>query len=184
LNRRHLRYTLIAIPLAAWLGVSQLEFLNKDVEEYTSVSTRSTLLIAGLFAILVNPFGWGFYGFYGALQSWGRYAIKIIQNQFDLNLDEVSIIIEELKEVSFKNTFVDFIVAYGWWFIALMLSVIREIKISDPRVKALLALCVANSITTSGHNSVLLFLVLSVAQLMYPGRSEIVLGSDLNPVNR
>lgn len=167
-GRRQLPYLVLALPLAAWLGMQQLDAISVDLEQFSSTSTRITLTLTGLAASAANPLGWGYYGFYGAVQWFGGWALGWVSDQLPLLLYEARDIIEELNNVSTKSTLLDFTTVFGWFFVILMVDIVRAIRFGDPRVRACWVYVVTSSLSTSGHLSITLFLVLAVMLRLYP----------------
>lgn len=167
-GRRQLPYLVLALPLAGWLGMQQLDAISVDLEQFSSTSTRITLTLTGVAASVANPLGWGYYGFYGAVQSFGGWALDWISDQLPLLLYEARDIIEELNNVSTKSTLLDFTMVFGWFFVILMVDIVRAIRFRDPRVRACWVYVVTSSLSTSGHLSITLFLVLAVMLRLYP----------------
>lgn len=169
MNRRRLPYLLLALPAVWWLGSTQMEALSNDIEQFSSTATRVTLLVTGLAATLANPLGWGYYGFYGAIQTFGGWALAWIGERFPLLLVfEARDIIEELNNVSTKSTPLDFMMTFGWMFIWLMIRIVQTIRFDDPRVRACWVYVMISSLSTSGHLSILTFLILAVMVRLYP----------------
>lgn len=169
IGRRQLPYLLLVLPVVWWLGATQVEAFIRDIEQFSSTATRATLLLTGLAATLVNPLGWGYYGFYGAIQTFGNWAIAWINENFPLlMLYEVSDIVENLNNVSTKSTPLDFMMTFGWMFIGLMVHIVKLIRFNDPRVRACWVYVVSTSLSTSGHLSILTFLIFAVMLRLYP----------------
>lgn len=173
LGRRHLRYLLLSLPAAWWLANTQLEAISVDIEQFSSTATRVTLLLTGIVSTLVNPLGWGYYGFYGAIQTFGTWSIKLIDDRFpSLFFFEARDIIEELNNVSTKSTPLDFMMTFGWLFIWLMIKIVDQIRFDDQRVRACWIYVLITSLSTSGHLSILTFLTFSVMLRLYPRLHE------------
>jgi len=168
LGRRHLRYLLLILPAAWWVANTQFEAITVDIEQFSSTATRLTLLLTGIVSTLVNPLGWGYYGFYGAIQTFGSWSIKLIDDWFpSLLFFEARDIIEELNNVSTKSTPLDFIMTFGWLFIWLMIRIVDQIRFDDQRVRACCIYVLITSLSTSGHLSILTFLTFSVMLRLY-----------------
>lgn len=169
IGRRQLPYLLLALPAALWLASTQIEAISVDIEQFSSTATRLTLLLTGFVSTLMNPLGWGFYGFYGAIQTFGGWAIDWVGDRFPvLLLFEAKDIIEEFNNVSTKSTPIDFMMTFGWLFIWLMVRVFQMIRLDDPRVRACSAYVLVSSLTTSGHLSITAFLIFAVMLRLYP----------------
>lgn len=173
IGRRQLPYLILAVPAVWWLGMTQMEELMNDIEQFSSTATRVTLFLTGLVATLANPLGWGYYGFYGAIQTLGVWALTWIGDRFPLLLlTEVRDIIEELNNVSTKSTPLDFMMTFGWAYIWLMVQIVRLIRFNDPRVRACWVYVMVSSLSTSGHISILTILIFTVMLRLYPRAAE------------
>lgn len=169
MGRRQLPYLVLAVPVAWWLANTQLEAISVDIEQFSSTATRMTLLLTGIFATIANPLGWGYYGFYGAIQNFGGWSLAWIGDRFPaLLLFEARDIIEELNNVSTKSTPLDFMTTFGWMFIWLMVKIIQAVRFDDPRVRACSVYVLISSVWTSGHLSISAFLIFAVLLRLYP----------------
>lgn len=173
MGRRQLPYLILVLPAVWWLGMTQMEELTNDIEQFSSTATRVTLFLTGFAATLANPLGWGYYGFYGAIQTFGGWALTWIGDRFPLLLVfEARDIIEELNNVSTKSTPLDFMMTFGWVYVWLMVQIIRLIRFNDPRVRACWVYVMISSLSTSGHLSILTILILAVMLRLYPRTAE------------
>jgi hypothetical protein len=168
LTRRQLPYLVAFIPLVAWVGMLQINALTVDIENFTSASTRLTLTFAALAALLANPFGYGYYGFYGAIQVFGGWAMTWLGDRLPLIMTEVADIVQRLNNVSAKSTLMDFGLLFGVPFLVLMYRLVRDIRTSDPRARAALVYLFLSALSTSGHESISLFLGLAVLLRLFP----------------
>lgn len=169
MGRRQLPYLLLALPMVWWLANTQLEAIYIDIEQYSSASTRIILMFTGIVATLVNPFGWGFYGFYGAIQTFGAWTLECIGERFPvLRLLEARDIIDQLNNVSTKTTPLDFTMTFGWMFIWLVVHIIQSTCFDDPRVRTCSIYVMVTSFSTSGHLSIMAFLIFAVILRLYP----------------
>lgn len=165
---RHKYYLLLLVPAALFIVSSQMEALVSDWELFSSASTRLGMAVAGLMAIAINPFGYGYYGFYGAVQHFGLASMAWLSERLPLAFGEMTEIIEELTAVSLKSTILDLTVTFGWAFILLLWRVIRLINLKDARARAVLAYMMLTSLSTSGHASITFFLGLAILIKLYP----------------
>lgn len=169
MSRRQLPYLILALPAVWWLGLTQMEALANDIEQFSSTATRVTLMLTGVVATLANPLGWGYYGFYGAIQTFGGWALAWISDRFPVLLVfEARDIIEDLNNVSTKSTPLDFMMTFGWLFVWLMVRIVQLIRFNDPRVRACWVYVVISSLSTSGHLSILTFLIFAILLRLYP----------------
>lgn len=172
-SRRGLPYFLLLVPGAWFLVDSQFEAISFDIGNFTSTSTRVGLWLAGVAAMLANPAGWGYYGFYGAVERFGTWSMDQL-SELPLLFTELQNIVGELTSVSFKSTLLDFGVVFGlpfWFFLA---NVLRRIDLTDPRVRCALAYFALSGATTAGHESIAFFLGLAVLVRFYPRCSSAV----------
>ncbi len=165
---RHKYYLLLLVPAAVFIVYSQMDALVADWELFSSASTRLGMAVAGLMAIVMNPFGYGYYGFYGAVQYFGLSSMDWLSERLPLAFGEMTEIIEELTAVSLKSTVLDLTVTFGWAFLLLLWRVIRLINVKDARARAVLAYMMLTSLSTSGHASITFFLGLAVLIKLYP----------------
>lgn len=174
LTRRQLPYFIVLAPLVVWLGTVQVEALTYDIENFTSASTRLTLALAAVAALVTNPLGYGYYGYYGAIQHFGGWSMAWLGERLPLILTELTEIVEELSNVSAKSTLLDFGLIFGLPFLLVVVRVIRRIKTADPRARAALTYLLLSSLATSGHESISLFLGLAVLLRLYPRAQPVV----------
>jgi hypothetical protein len=167
LSRRLVPYLAIMLPVVWFVGELQTQSLVVDLENYSSTSTRLTLSVAASTAIALNPLGYGFYGFYGAMQGFGRWALDALSG-LPLLFDEADEIINELINVSFKSTLLDFTVLFGAGFVFLIWRVVTRIDVADPRARVSLVYLLVSGLSTSGHESVSFFLGIAALVLCYP----------------
>ncbi len=167
-GRKQMGYALLLLPAAAWTVMSQLNVLAVDLELYSSTSTRMGMALTGLAATLANPLGWGYYGFYGAVQHYGAWSMEWLSDQMPLLLVEMKEIVEDLMNVSTKSTLIDFSMTLGWAFIWLVWRIVRRVNLGDPRARAVAAYLLVTSLSTSGNASILFFLGCAVLMRLYP----------------
>ena len=167
-GRKQMGYALLLLPAAAWTAMSQLNVLAVDLEFYSSTSTRMGMALTGLTATLTNPLGWGYYGFYGAVQHYGAWSMEWLSDQMPLLLVEMTEIVEDLMNVSTKSTLIDFSMTLGWAFIWLVWRITRRVSLGDPRARAVAAYLLVTSLSTSGNSSILFFLGCAVLMRLYP----------------
>lgn len=183
-SRKQLLYLILALPGAFWLVSTQLDHVTNDIEQFTSIATRTTLLLTGLISAFLNPLGWGYYGLYGAIQLIGGWSIEWVGDLFPgLILSEAQNIVGELNNVSTKSTPLDFVITFGWAFIWLMVKVVRIIRFADPRVRSCWVYVIVTSFSTSGHLSILTFLTFTVMLRLYPRFGESFSSSQALPTN-
>jgi hypothetical protein len=165
---RHKYLLVLLVPAAGFVIHSQMEALVADWELFSSASTRLGMAVAGLMAIASNPLGYGYYGFYGAVQHFGLASMDWLSGYVPLAFGEMSEIIEELTAVSLKSTLLDLTVTFGWAFLLLLWKVVRLINMKDARARGVLAYMLLTSLSTSGHASITFFLGLAVLIKLYP----------------
>jgi hypothetical protein len=170
-RRKQLPYLILLVPVLIWAVSVQIANISMDIEQFTSTATRLILTSAALAASIVNPLGYGFYGFYGAIQTFGNHAIGWFAD-FPLVINEVQEIIDNLTNVSTKSTFLDFILVLGWPFLLMLRRVFLLVEFGDARVQAALAYFFMTSLSTSGGLSISFFLGLFVLLKAYPKKSS------------
>lgn len=168
LTRRQLPYLVVLAPLVWWLGTLQIEALSYDIENFTSASTRLTLGLAVLAALVMNPLGYGYYGFYAAIQQFGGWSMAWLGERLPLILSELTDIVEDLNNVSAKSTLLDYGLVFGLPFFLMLMRWLRRIRVSDPRARAALTYLLLSSLASSGHESISLFLGLAVLLRLFP----------------
>lgn len=168
LSLRQMPYLIFLGPLAYWLIEGQADALIADFNYYTSAGTRISMALSALSASILNPIGYGYYGFYPAMNLFGAWILEIVTNILSVRLDEARDIIENYNNVSFKSTVLDFMVVFGWFFIKMLRDIIIRIDFKDPRVRACAIFFSISSLTTSGHLSITFFLGATVLLKCFP----------------
>lgn len=168
LTRRQLSYLVVLAPLVWWLGMSQVEVLTYDIENFTSTSTRLTLGLTSVAALLLNPMGYGYYGFYGAIEHFGGWAMVFMGERLPLIQTELTEIVEDLINVSAKSTLLDFGIVFGLPFFLMLTAIVRRVQVTDPRARSALVYLLVSSLSTSGHESISLFFGLAVLLRLFP----------------
>ena len=168
LTRRQLPYLVILAPLLWWVGETQFEALSYDIENFTSTSTRLTLALGAIAAMLSNPLGYGYYGFYGAIQKFGGWSMGWLGERLPLVTTELTEIVEDLINVSAKSTLLDFGIVWGLPFVLILIGLFRRINHSDPRARVGLVYLTLSALATSGHDSISFFLGLAVLVRLFP----------------
>lgn len=163
---------ILLLPLLSWLALHQISVLLIDIENFTSVSTRVTLFLSTLAGVVCNPLGYGYYGFYGAIQTFGGWSVDWLDERVLLLLTEVREIIEELKSVSTKSTLMDFTLIFGLPFILMLWRLASNCNLADPRAKVAFVYAFLSAVSTSGHESISFFLILAILVRWYPRRSD------------
>jgi len=168
-NRRAIGLLLLILPIFWWLFASQFNAFAIDLDRFTSTATRTGMALAGVGAISLNPFGWGYYGFYGTMKTFGSWAMETLYG-FPFRFDELEVIIGDLTSVSYKSTMIDFAVVFGWPFIAYVFWLLRQIDLRDVRVSCATAFILVLSLSTAGHESISFFLGIAVLMRYFPKR--------------
>lgn len=172
MTRKLLPAFILLLPVLYWLVVRQVDVVLLDIENFTSASTRATLFLSTLAGAVCNPLGYGYYGFYGAIQTFGGWSMNWLGDRLPLILTEVVDIVEELNNVSTKSTLMDFTVTFGLPFALLLWRLVRHCHLADPRAKAALVYTLLSALSTSGHESISCFLVLAILVRWYPRMSD------------
>ena len=165
---RQLPYLLLITPLVWILAATQFTALTLDYAEFSSVATRLGLALTTIMALAVNPLGYGYYGFYGAVQNFGTKAIDNLSQIFTLNLLELHSIVTDLVAVSTKSTLLDFLLTFGVFFIIFAWKLICRIDLMDPRARVFLLYIFIISMTASRHASIPFFLGLVGLNRYFP----------------
>jgi len=167
ISRRTAMYAVFLIPLVWKIAQWQAQLITIDIENFTSTSTRLTLLLAGSASIANNPFGWGYYGFYGAIETYAAWAMDTLSG-FPLLFAEIEFMLDERANYSFKSTMLDFGVLYGLPFVLLLWSISKRIDRTDPRIRFTWIFFLFTTMSTAGHESISFFLGLSI-MLLFSG---------------
>lgn len=165
---------LLGIVSAVVLPVISALYLS-DLDNYTSIATRSTMALVSLLSTLNSPIGHGFTGALPYINENGEHAISLIKEilPFSLNFSEVSEYFKEgaYKSVSAKSFLFDSIIYFGAPFIILITRQIR----TRPK-------------THSAHREILLIFTLLSLAFYIPGIgsyiSAMALGLCLNKSNK
>lgn len=169
-RRKQWPYFALLLPVLAWAASAQVSSISVDIGQFTSTATRLTLAIAGIVGTLLNPFGYGFYGFYGAIHLFGSQAIDWL-SVYPLNFFEVREIVDDLVNVSTKSTLLDFALVLGWPFLLMLRRMVTLIDVRDARAQAGLIYFFLTALSTSANQSITFFLGLLVLVNTYPASS-------------
>jgi hypothetical protein len=180
-RRQQLPYFVLLLPLLAWTASVQITNITVDIEQFTSTATRLTLSVAAISAVVLNPFGYGFYGFYGAIQLFGSRAVDWLSD-YPLVFNEVREIVDDLVNVSSKSTLLDFTLVLGWPFLFMLRRAVMLIDIRDPRAQAGLIYFFLTAMSTSANLSITFFLGLVVLMKAYPVPDQSIPRPQLRPI--
>lgn len=167
LRWKQLPYLVLLLPVLAWTVAAQITNISVDIELFTSTTTRLTLAITAISGALLNPFGYGFYGFYGAIQLFGSQAIDWLSD-YPLIFTEVREIVDTLVNVSTKSTILDFTLVLGWPFLFMLRRLSKLIDLRDHRAQAGLVYFFVTGMSTSGNLSISFFLGFLVILKVFP----------------
>jgi len=171
MRRKLLPYILLIFPVLTWIVSTLITNISVDIERFTSTSTRLTLSIAALYGAVLNPFGYGFYGFYGAIQLFSSRVIDWLSD-YPIVLTEVREIVNNLVNVSTKSTLLDFTLVLGWPFLFMLRRVVLLVDVRDPRAQCGLVYFFLTALSTSANLSVIFFLGLVMLMKVYPAPSN------------
>ena len=171
---RQLPYLVLLVPGAWFLVESQMSALVMDFEEFTSAATRLGLAVTALIGLAHDPFGYGYYGFYGAVQKYGVVAMNWLTSIVPVNISELQTIVEDLVAVSTKSTLLDFCLTLGGFFVLFLWQMVRLIDLWDPRARVCMAYFLLLALTNSGHASITFFLGWLVMIRGFPRREAFV----------
>tara|TARA_B110000503_G_scaffold111208_1_gene166460 strand:- start:6793 stop:8004 length:1212 start_codon:yes stop_codon:yes gene_type:complete len=157
LLRKYVVLFLILMPIFILTLLPTLtDIFIYDLESFSSISTRATLVITVLFSMMLNPFGYGFYGFYPAISHFGK-EVLLKSEGFLVNSGEIREIVTSMIALSSKSTLLDFLMLFGCFFIIILYRFSKLVDYKDPRSRFSLALLLLSGIYTSGHDSIILF---------------------------
>ncbi|WP_243641863.1 hypothetical protein [Vibrio sinensis] len=92
-----------------------------DLENYTSIATRSTAIMTSVFSLIHRPLGAGLFGFLPAMYEYGVDALNFVDRLFPrlLNFKEFAsyLVVGETKSVSTKSFFFDWVIFGGLFFL-------------------------------------------------------------------
>lgn len=172
-GRHTITYSIVLVP-AIWLIIdNQIGQIAFDIANFTSTSTRLGLFVAGSAATLVNPLGWGYYGFYGTVEHFGNWSMDVLSD-LPLLFIELQTIVGDLTSVSYKSTLLDFTVVFGIAFWFFIVAVLKRIDTKDPRVRCILVYMVFTSLSTGSHESISFFLALAILARYFPKLTPMV----------
>jgi hypothetical protein len=161
LKIKNLTYFLIVIPIVYFAIATKLPIIVSDIETFSSVATRTTFFVLGVFAGITNPFGWGYYGYYGVFQNFGPTVLSLAISE-SLILNEVYETITNLTNVSTKSSFFDLFILYGWGFIYIIYKGLDLFNTKDSITRFGLYFIFFTSLYTSGNLLYLDLLLLSL----------------------
>ena len=105
--------TLIVIILGTlsfiFIVAQAINTLMIDIEKYTSFATRTSLIIASINSAINNPFGLGFWGYYGQGKVYILQALELTKS----NTREIETIVRTGVNYSFKTGLGDALVIGG-----------------------------------------------------------------------
>lgn len=108
----------VVLLFAAFVIEPLLRLFLTDIEEYTSLATRSTLIVSAIQVLLWNPLGVGFGDYAAALSSYIGSSIHLIQNSSPLMLNFSEVfgysISRSTDYLSTKSMFFDVAIYFGW----------------------------------------------------------------------
>lgn len=161
LKIKNLIYFLIVIPIV-YIGIAaKLPLIVSDIETFSSVATRTTFFVLGVFAGITNPLGWGYYGYYGVFQNLGPTVLSLAISE-SLILNEVYETITNLTNVSTKSSFLDLFILYGWGFIYIIYKGLDLLNTKDLITRFGLLFIFFTSLYTAGNQLYLDLLLLSL----------------------
>lgn len=136
------------------------EVILAQLDDTTTVPTRIGLIFVSVIAFVYNPFGYGYYGFYPALNLFGIDIINLL-NVYNANTTELNDILINFNNMSSKSTLFDSLVIYGIFFIIFIVKILKDIAPKDDITVFILAYLLFSSLTTSANESISFYLVLA-----------------------
>lgn len=165
-SRKTIKYGVLLIPVVFFIVDMQIENISFDIENFTSTSTRTGMFVASLWSFVVNPFGYGYYGFYDVMAQFGSKTLLLLAG-LPLLLNEFEYIVGDLTNVSFKSSLLDFLVFFGVVFLFYISYIAKRINLSDPRVRAGFIYFLVTALSVEGHNSITFNLGLAILFVYY-----------------
>ncbi|MDO6407404.1 hypothetical protein [Pantoea phytobeneficialis] len=104
--------------------------LATDIDNYSSVATRTTMFITGLKILLYNPLGVGYFGYIPAIYDFTPGVIMWMKKIIPyLNYDEVATYtrLGEYKAIGTKSLFIDCVIMYGFIFLVPFFTITRKV---------------------------------------------------------
>ena len=103
------------------LSFTVLDALMSDIENYTSVSTRTTVILTSFVSLVNAPLGHGYFGFLPAIYENGAIAMKLMDSWFPNSLNFMEfhkyLVVGNVEGVSTKSFFFDWVIFGGFIFI-------------------------------------------------------------------
>ncbi|RQW63886.1 hypothetical protein [Vibrio viridaestus] len=122
----------IVVGIYIFQTLLQSQFTS-DIQKYTSVSTRGTMILTAVWSLFYNPLGVGFFGYFDSIYTNGPRVISVLSHNFVnlFNFKEVAsyFIWGTVQSVSTKTFFFDWVIYFGLFtvflytkFIALLIK--------------------------------------------------------------
>nr|BAA94397.1 orf5 [Aggregatibacter actinomycetemcomitans] len=154
------------------ITMEDIHVMISSFDEYTSITTRATLIIASLFSLFLYPFGFGFGAYLEFFDKCIIYAIDNVDYIFSMiglsgNYSEINSYLYDASNYSTKSFFFDLIIYFGWVGLFSFMFYHCEInnKITSKILKVLFVFLVVSQITYV--DSVYLYNFWFVFALMY-----------------
>jgi hypothetical protein len=126
-NFKYLIILLLPLIFALLFNDFIFPMFESDIENYSSVATRGTMLFTSMVILLEYPFGVGFFGYLPAIYTHGFGGIQLFQSIYPeyLNFGEVLSYFRAgvVKGVSTKTFFFDWVIFAGFPFITMFVYI-------------------------------------------------------------
>lgn len=97
-----------------------LPTIYMDMEEYTSIATRSTMILVAIYSMYSHPVGGGFFGYLPVIYEAGPKIVQFLSSVFPipLNFSEVNdyFVVGAFDSVGTKSLVFDLVITFGWLF--------------------------------------------------------------------
>lgn len=104
--------------------------LATDIDNYSSVATRTTMFITGLKILIYNPLGVGYFGYIPSIYDFTPGVISWMKKVLPyLNYEEVATYtrLGEYKAIGTKSLFIDCVIMYGFIFLIPFFTITKRI---------------------------------------------------------
>ena len=166
-------------------GFISLQFAG-NIAEYASITSRLDLAITSVITAIHNPFGVGFSGFLPAMDKYIPAASEFIQRMSGINMnftEVISYVMSGSDEYIGTKTFLfDFLIFYGWPFLALYLwfnyKLFQHLRDSKNIILLAVLLYVFLAISTYKNPNVIYNISLAYGVIWYEVHRKKDLGSS------
>ena len=160
-------------------------FIDETINNYYlyySFTTRIVFFITAIIAFLKNPFGYGYYGFYGALIENSNGAISFLSDKLiggDLNLNEVYKIVDEVYNVSTKSGLADYLITHGIIIFYVLFIILKNLDLNNFYCRFSIIFILLNSLTASTNEVLITILLITIITKIFNRTNLINYKKDL-----